>query len=211
MIPSTPCLFRGRQLRFAQINGQLWFSAPDAAKCLGRKKTGATFKVVAPLAPEDRRLVRRSDDLPGLFGDTGPATMTVININGLLALARRTRSPIGKQFTKWVTQMLLPNIAGADGHEAPQGFPAVSYTHSNANLPLALAKAFRRAASALEGSRIDVVGAEHLTRVLSAALSGFPTSEVPEGPQTPVACPGPSEESHSALPVTQSPSNLHQN
>src|SRR3546814_11285250 len=98
---SNAPLFRGRQLRYANINGALWFSAPDAAKCLGRKRLGGTAKFVSALAPEDRRLTNRTEDLPGLFGDAGPAPMTAITLNGPPPPAHPPRRPPATGFTNW--------------------------------------------------------------------------------------------------------------
>src|SRR3546814_19024126 len=93
---SNAPLFRGRQLRYANINGALWFSAPDAAKCLGRKRLGGTAKFVSALAPEARRLTKRTADLPGLFGVAGPAPLPAITLTGLPTPATPTPGPTGK-------------------------------------------------------------------------------------------------------------------
>lgn len=199
-------LFRGRQLRYATIDGALWFSAPDAAKCLGRKRLGGTAKFVSPLAPEDRRLTKRTVDLPGLFGDAGPATMTAITLDGLLTLARRSRGPTGKSFTKWLQASLLPYIQATDGQPIPPSLHAPVST--DGQLASSLAKAFRNAARALESGRMDAAQSNRLAGVLAAALSDVSTLDAPKEPEVPEALPRPLQESSASFPSTATATNV---
>jgi prophage antirepressor-like protein len=200
---SNAPLFRGRQLRCATIDGILWFSAPDAAKCLGRKRLGGTAKFVSALASEDRRLTKRTEDLPGLFGDTGPATMTAITLNGLLTLAKRTRGPTGKSFSKWLQASLLPYIQATDGQPIPPSLQAPVST--DGQLASTLAKAFRSAARALESGRMDMARTNGLAEALTAALSDVSPPESPKDPEVPNALLRPLQESSAPSPSTHEP------
>lgn len=92
--------YAGQQVRTVIIDGEPWFVAKDACDVLGISKYR---DAIAQLAADER--VSVAVDTPG-----GRQQMSAVNEPGLYALMLISRSARARDFQRWVTHEVLPQI-----------------------------------------------------------------------------------------------------
>lgn len=99
----------GHQLRSVLIDGEPWFVAADACRCLGlRNVTMATGTLT-----DDEKGFKTFDTLGG------SQKMRVISRPGLFKLIQRSSKPEAKEFDRWVRHEVLPQVMDNGGYMLP--------------------------------------------------------------------------------------------
>ncbi len=100
--------FKGFELRAVNLEGQPYFVGKDVATMLGYAK--ARNAIANHVDIEDKK------DAP-IQGDLGGTQkMTVINESGLYSLILKSKLPEAKDFKRWVTTEVLPQIRMTGGY-----------------------------------------------------------------------------------------------
>ena len=92
--------YRGDPVRTAQVDGQIWFLAMDVCRVL---ELGNVSQAVARLDADEKGIY--TTDTPG-----GPQEMLHVNESGLYSLILTSRKPEAKEFKRWITHEVLPQI-----------------------------------------------------------------------------------------------------
>lgn len=92
--------FKGQNLRIVQQDGEPWFVLADLCAALGLR---APHRVAARLDDDEKG--SHSVTTPG-----GQQEMTVVNESGLYAVILRSDKPEVREFRKWVTGTVLPEL-----------------------------------------------------------------------------------------------------
>ena len=92
--------YRGTQVRTTVIEGQPWFCAADICRVLDISNP----RDAVGRLDEDEKGVALTDT-PG-----GPQEMLHVNESGLYALILTSRKPEAKEFKRWITHEVLPQI-----------------------------------------------------------------------------------------------------
>lgn len=92
--------FNAHGVRALTIDGEPWFVAVDVANVLAL----ANMRSSVALLDDDERGVH-SMDTPG-----GPQQFRVISESGLYSLILKSRRPEAKEFKRWITREVLPEI-----------------------------------------------------------------------------------------------------
>lgn len=94
--------FKGAALRtLTDENGEPWFVAKDVCDILGLENSR---KATVELDQDEKNTVTISDGIPG------NPNKTIISEPGLYKLIMRSRKPEAKEFQRWVTHEVLPQI-----------------------------------------------------------------------------------------------------
>ena len=93
--------YQGKQVRSIKINGELWLVAKDVCDILEIQNAS---RAVQEELDDDEKGIRN------VYTPGGMQNMTVINEPGLYKLTFRSRKPKAKEFTRWVTHDVLPEI-----------------------------------------------------------------------------------------------------
>lgn len=88
-------------------NGEPWFVAKDVCDILGLENSR---KATAELDSDEKNTVTISDGIPG------NPNKTIISEPGLYKLIMRSRKPEAKEFQRWVTHEVLPQIRKTGGY-----------------------------------------------------------------------------------------------
>lgn len=100
--------FRGASLRtLTDEAGEPWFVAKDVCDILGLENSR---KATAELDSDEKNTVTISD------GIAGNPNKTVISEPGLYRLVMKSRKPEAKEFQRWVTHEVLPQIRRTGGY-----------------------------------------------------------------------------------------------
>lgn len=119
--------FAGHELRGVMIEGEPWFSATDACRCLGLSVYAGASVHLGTLDATERQLVKYSDRLQKPF--LGPLftgsvyQLTIISRPGLFKLIQRSNKPEARQFDRWVRHEVLPQIMDHGGYVMPDADP----------------------------------------------------------------------------------------
>src|SRR5690554_5302881 len=90
----------GQDVRTVRIDGQPWFVAADVATILDMGNVHSSLA----LLDDDEKGVHTVETLGGT------QRVTVINEPGLYSLVLRSRKDEAKQFKRWITHVVLPEI-----------------------------------------------------------------------------------------------------
>ena len=96
------------EVRTMVINGEPWFVGKDVASVLGYLNTQKAIR--DHVDEEDKRAERIVHPF------AGPQRMAVINESGLYALILSSKLPQAKEFKRWVTSEVLPQIRMTGGY-----------------------------------------------------------------------------------------------
>lgn len=120
--------FNGHQLRSVLIDGEPWFVAADACRCLGMDVSKGTDHHCRKLDKDERGLVSRNDH-PVLFTGCRASLLAIISRPGLFKLIQRSNKPEAKEFDRWVRHEVLPQVMDNGGYMLPGAGPnqAVSW------------------------------------------------------------------------------------
>lgn len=100
--------FKGAALRtLTDENGEPWFVAKDVCDVLGLENSR---KATAELDSDEKNTVTISD------GIAGNPNKTIISEPGLYCLVMKSRKPEAKEFKRWVTHEVLPQIRKTGGY-----------------------------------------------------------------------------------------------
>lgn len=92
--------YEGKQVRSVKIDGEVWLVAKDVCEILELTNS----RMVTDELDDDEKGVS------SIYTPGGMQNMTVINEAGLYKLTFRSRKPKAKEFTRWVTHEVLPEI-----------------------------------------------------------------------------------------------------
>lgn len=107
----TTHLFGESIIRNITRNGEPWFVIGDVCDVL---ELSNSRMVAARIHPED---VSTAD----VFTRTGTKTVNICNESGLYQLIFQSRKPVAKEFTRWVTSVILPEIRRTGGYNILPG------------------------------------------------------------------------------------------
>lgn len=96
----TPFEFKGANVRTIEVDGDPWFVAADVCLIL---ELGNPRSSLALLDDDERGV--HAVDTPG-----GLQEVTIINEPGLYSLVLRSRKEEAKEFKRWITREVLPQI-----------------------------------------------------------------------------------------------------
>ena len=152
--------YEGAELRTLTIDGEPWFSAPDACQMLGLRDTTSALKMVDN---DDKQRLRRSDT-PHFFGAFAPQvqSFSIVNESGMYALIFQSRKAQARKVKRWVTREVLPQIRKRGGYLTPE---AVEQTLTDPDFIIRLATDLKEE----RARRAEVE--EHARRIEPAARS----------------------------------------
>lgn len=117
-----PFDFEGQTIRTLGTPDEPLFVASDVATVLGYSATAAMT----------RRLDDEDKGVRDLHTPGGVQQMSVITEAGLYAAILGSQIPQAKDFKRWVTRVVLPQIRKTGSYSQPAAVPAVMPTHSEA-------------------------------------------------------------------------------
>lgn len=147
--------FNGLPIDVHIIDGEPRWIAKDVCEVL---ELGNPRSSLASL-DDDEKGVHTVDTLGG------PQQVTVINESGLYSLILRSRKPVAKQFKRWVTHEVIPQIRKTGAYIAP-----------GSDASLAIANAFDRLAERMEAQTQAITSqiADLSQRVVKLEVHGLP-------------------------------------
>lgn len=98
-------------IRGLELNGEAWLVGKDVASSLGYKNTKDALS--KHVDEEDKQLIQRSQFATLEIPNRG---LTVINESGLYSLIFGSKLPEAKNFKRWVTSEVLPQIRKTGGY-----------------------------------------------------------------------------------------------
>ena len=110
--------FKGNQVRTVMIDDEPYFVAPDVIKILGLSNTTVALN-------------RLDDDERSKFNLGRQGETNVVNEYGLYSLILASRKPQAKQFKRWVTHEVLPDIRKTGSYSIQQNYQ-IPQTYSDA-------------------------------------------------------------------------------
>ena len=111
--------FKGHELRTIEIDGELWFHATDACKCIGLSVKGGTTSHMVRLDPDEKMLLSKTTHAQtvGVWEMLGSASMAnVVSEAGLNRLLMRADTAKAKPFQDWLAKDVLPAIRKTGGY-----------------------------------------------------------------------------------------------
>jgi hypothetical protein len=102
--------FGNQNVRIIDRDGEVWFVAADVCKVL---KHTNTSKAVEPLDDDEK-------GLSNVYTLGGDQALLTVNESGLYSLIFTSRLPKAKDFKKWVTKEVLPEIRKTGRYEVNQ-------------------------------------------------------------------------------------------
>lgn len=93
--------YKNQQVRTVEQDGQVWFVAKDVCDILGIKNVNDTVR---------KELDDDEKGIEKIYTPGGNQDMTVVTEPGLYKLIFRSKKPEAKEFTRWVTHELLPQV-----------------------------------------------------------------------------------------------------
>lgn len=102
--------YKGATVRTVEIDGDVWLVAKDVCDVLG---IANARDAVSELDSDEKNTVVIAD------GNRGNPNMNVINEPGLYKLTFKSRKPEAKEFTRWVTHEVLPQIRKTGSYGTP--------------------------------------------------------------------------------------------
>ena len=103
-------------IRTITINNEPWFVGKDVAEVLGYSNPRDALS--RHVDDEDKNTVVNPD------GNRGNPNMTIINESGLYSLILSSKLPTAKQFKRWVTSEILPDIRKHGAYMTPETLEA---------------------------------------------------------------------------------------
>lgn len=97
--------YKEQQVRTTEIDGEIWFIAADVCGILELENVS---KAVSALDDDEKMTITNSEGHSGQRG--GAQSYNIINEAGLYKLIFNSRKPEAKEFTRWVTHDVLPQI-----------------------------------------------------------------------------------------------------
>ena len=94
-----------KQVRTVEKDGEAWFVAKDVCDILGLENARQAIK---SLDDDEKMTVSNNDGHSGQRG--GAQFLNIVNEPGLYKLIFKSRKAEAKQFTRWVTHEVLPDI-----------------------------------------------------------------------------------------------------
>lgn len=94
--------YKGSKFRTVEIDGEPYFVGEDVAALLGYAKPRNA--IMSHVDDEDKK------DSPIQGGLGGTQQMTIINESGLYSLILSSKIPNAKNFKRWVTSKVLPEL-----------------------------------------------------------------------------------------------------
>lgn len=105
------------KVRVVILNGTVYFVGRDAAKALGFKNTEGAIK--KHVEKEDKIIYRPSEMGGQVRGAAIVTGSILINESGLWSLVLRSKLPSAKEFQRWLTSEVIPEIMRTGSYNAP--------------------------------------------------------------------------------------------
>jgi Prophage antirepressor len=111
------------QVRVQELDNEVWFVAKDVCECLGINDTS---KAVGRLDEDEKGT--NSIPTPG-----GNQNLLTVNEYGLYSLVLSSRKPEAKEFKRWITHDVIPQIrkTGAYSMNIPKSLPEALRAYAN--------------------------------------------------------------------------------
>jgi prophage antirepressor-like protein len=101
------------EVRTIMIDNNPWFVAKDICNIL---EISNGRDAIIKLDEDEKQLLQGKDSLVGLTDDPNTTKLTVINESGLYNLVLSSRKPEAKEFKRWITHEILPQIHKTGGY-----------------------------------------------------------------------------------------------
>jgi len=146
----TPFNFKGEPVRVVEIDGDAWLVISDVCRVLGHSNPTMAMEMVDV---DDRRRFRRSEALnfAEVFPDNRIQSVNLINESGLYALVFSSKLPSARDFRRWVTSEVLPQIRKT-GQYAPAPMSALDALAAS----VALLQEQERRTAAIEAQQAEI-------------------------------------------------------
>lgn len=146
------------EIRTVLQNGEPWFVSKDVCDCL---ELSNSRKAIARLDNDEKADVTLSDGSQN-------RNYSIVNEYGLYALVLSSRKPEAKQFKRWITHEVLPQIrkTGGYGQMVPQSLPEALRAYANE------VEEHNKAKALLEAQRPKVVFADAVSASNTSILVG---------------------------------------
>ncbi|BBY84199.1 hypothetical protein MPUL_53570 [Mycolicibacterium pulveris] len=139
----VPFTYGDAPIRVVMVNGEPWFAAPDVAKALGYRDA---WNLVRRLDEDE---ATHSVSTPG-----GPQNITIISESGLYVAVLGSQVPGARDFKRWVTRVVLPQIRKTGSYAAEldlsDPIAAIEAAHARTGQAIEVAKAERARAERAE-------------------------------------------------------------
>ncbi|BBY78889.1 hypothetical protein MPUL_00470 [Mycolicibacterium pulveris] len=140
----VPFTYGDAPIRVVMVNGEPWFAAPDVAKALGYRDA---WNLVRRLDEDEK--ATHSVSTPG-----GPQNITIISESGLYVAVLGSQVPGARDFKRWVTRVVLPQIRKTGSYAAEldlsDPIAAIEAAHARTGQAIEVAKAERARAERAE-------------------------------------------------------------
>lgn len=108
--------YQNKQMRTILIDGEPWFVAKDVCDIL---EIGNPTMALARLDDDEKQTLRGKENLLSLTEDPNITQLALVNEAGLYSLILGSRKTEAKQFKRWVTHEVLPQIRQTGKYISP--------------------------------------------------------------------------------------------
>lgn len=112
--------YQDKQVRTILINDEPWFVAKDVCDIL---EISNSRDALAKLDNDEKQTLKGKESLVGLTDDPNITQLTLVNEAGLYNLIFKSRKLEAKQFKRWVTHEVLPQIRQTGKYISPNAEP----------------------------------------------------------------------------------------
>lgn len=99
--------YKDHQVRTFIINGEPWWIAKDVCDIL---EISNSRDAISRLDNDEKQTIQGKENLVGLTDDPFTTHLTLVNEPGLYSLIMSSRKPEAKEFKRWITHEVIPQI-----------------------------------------------------------------------------------------------------
>lgn len=99
--------YKDHQVRTFIINGEPWWIAKDVCDIL---EISNSRDAISRLDDDEKQTIQGKENLVGLTDDPFTTHLTLVNEPGLYSLIMSSRKPEAKEFKRWITHEVIPQI-----------------------------------------------------------------------------------------------------
>lgn len=99
--------YKNHQVRMLIIDGEPWWVAKDVCEIL---EITNSRDAISRLDDDEKQTIQGKESLVGLTDDPFTTQLTVVNEPGLYNLIMSSRKPEAKEFKRWITHEVIPQI-----------------------------------------------------------------------------------------------------
>lgn len=171
---TTPDVFsyQDRQVRTVTVDGEPWFVAADVCEILDLERAHDSVRY---LEDDERDVIDVSaGQYTGFSNHRSPnPRVHIVNEPGLYSLILRSRKPEAREFKRWVTHEVLPQIRRTGSYATPEQ-PEVPQTYVAALRELADTTEAKQAA---EARAAELEGPAHSWTVLASGRGDYSVAD----------------------------------